>query len=431
MSASGLDSSRPSPQVNSAPIEFTPKLWSQLREGYTLANLRADALAGLTVAVVALPLSMAIAIASGLKPEQGLYTAIVGGLLISLLGGSRYQIGGPAGAFIVLVAAVLGRHGYDGLLLATFLAGLMMILIGLLRLGGLVRLIPETVLVGFTAGIAVIIFASQIREWLGLDIVTEPAALLPKLAAIAGAIGTIKPMAVFIAGLALAIILLQRRFRPIWPGFLMAVAITGVLSALLPLDIATIGSRFGGVPSGWPPLKWPVLSLDRMLTVLPDALALAALGSIESLLSARVADGMTGRRHRPNGELVAQGIANMGVACAGGMPATGTIARTAANIRAGASGPVSGILHALFLLIFMLAAAPLAFHIPLAALAAVLTVVCWTMAERRVFAQLLCEGWQPAATLLATFLLTIFVDLIAGIVAGCLCALLLRGKAHN
>jgi sulfate permease, SulP family len=428
MSLSGLDPSRPSPQDYPASIEYTPKLWSQLREGYRLADLRADALAGLTVAVVALPLSMAIAIASGLKPEQGLYTAIVGGFLISLLGGSRYQIGGPAGAFIVLVAAVLGRHGYDGLLLATFLAGLMMIVMGLLKLGGLVRLIPETVLVGFTAGIAVIIFASQIREWLGLDIVTEPASLLPKLVAITGALGTVKPMAVLIASLALAVIVLQRRLRPQWPGFLIAVIITGLLSALLPLDIATIGSRFGGVPSGWPPLALPDVSPDRLIKVLPDALALAALGSIESLLSARVADGMTGRRHRPNGELVAQGIANMGAASTGGMPVTGTIARTAANIRAGATGPVSGMLHALFLLTFMLVAAPLAFHIPLAALAAVLTVVCWTMAERHAFTRLLGEGWRPALTLLATFLLTVFVDLIAGIAAGCLCAVLFRTK---
>ncbi len=398
--------------------EFTPKLISQLREGYGLSDLRADAIAGLTVAIVALPLSMAIAIASGLPPERGLYTAIIGGFIVSLLGGSRFQIGGPAGAFIVLIAAVVERHGYDGLVLATFMAGVMMMLIGALRLGGLVRLIPQPVIVGFTAGIAVIIFASQIRELLGLDIVQEPAALLPKLAAIGQSIGTTKPLTIAIAALGLAIILVQRKYRPTWPGMLFAVAITAVLTALLHLDVATIGTRFGGVPSSLPAPALPDSSLDRMIRVFPDALAITLLGAIESLLSAVVADGMTGRRHRSSGELVAQGIGNMAAVTFGGMPVTGTIARTATNIRAGAKGPVSGMLHAVYLLVFMLVAAPLAYHVPLAALGAVLAVVCWNMAEKREFWHFLTGGWRTAVVLVATFVLTVFVDLIAGIAVG-------------
>jgi sulfate permease, SulP family len=410
---------------------FTPKLISQLREGYGLRDFRADAIAGVTVAIVALPLSMAIAIASGLPPERGLYTAIVGGFLISLLGGSRFQIGGPAGAFIVLIAAIVGRHGYDGLVLATFMAGVMLMLIGALRLGGLIRLIPQPVLVGFTAGIAVIIFASQIRELLGLDIAQEPAALLPKLAAIGQAIGTARPLTIAIAVLGLAIILVQRRYRPTWPGMLFAVAITAVLTGLLHLDVATIGTRFGGVPSSLPNPALPDFSLDRMIKVLPDALAITLLGAIESLLSAVVADGMTGRRHRSNGELVAQGIGNMVAVIFGGMPVTGTIARTATNIRAGATGPVSGMLHAIYLLAFMLIAAPLAYHVPLAALGAVLAVVCWNMAEKHEFWHFLTCGWRTAVVLVATFGLTVFVDLIAGIAVGTLLGLVIARMAPD
>ncbi len=405
--------------------QFTPKIWSQLREGYGLGDLKADALAGLTVAIVALPLSMAIAIAAGLPPERGLATAIVGGFVISLLGGSRFQIGGPAGAFIVLVAAVAARHGIDGLVLATFMAGGIMILLGLLRLGGLIRLIPQPVLVGFTAGIAVIIFASQIKELLGLDIAKEPAALLPKLVAIGQALPSASPLAIAVAAASLAIIVLQRRFRPTWPGLLFAVAAAAFAVWSLHLDVATIGTRFGGVPSGLPAPSLPDVSPERLLKLLPDALAIALLGAIESLLSAVVADGMTGRRHRSNGELVAQGLANMAAASFGGMPATGTIARTATNVRAGARGPVSGMLHAVYLLAFMIVAAPLAFHIPLAALAAVLAIVCWNMAEKKEFAHLLTGSWRTAVVLLATFLLTIFVDLIVGIGVGTVLAALI------
>jgi sulfate permease, SulP family len=397
--------------------DFTPKLISQLREGYKLSDFRADALAGLTVAIVALPLSMAIAIASGLSPDKGLYTAIIGGFIISLLGGSRYQIGGPAGAFILLISAVVARHGYDGLVLATFMAGAMMMILGWLRLGGLVRHIPPAVLVGFTAGIAIIIFASQIKELFGLT-VAEPSALFPKLLALGQAIGSAKPSTILLSLAALSIIIIIKRYRSAWPNMLIAVAAASLLSFLLQLDVATIGSRFGGIPSGLPSPALPDFGLPKIWAVLPDAIAIMLLGAIESLLSAVVADGMTGRKHRSNGELVAQGAANIAAVTFGGMCVTGTIARTATNIRAGAKGPVSGMLHAVYLLAFMMIAAPLASHIPLAALAAVLTIVCWNMAEKHEFWLLLTGPKHNALVLLATFLLTIFVDLIVGIAVG-------------
>jgi SulP family sulfate permease len=272
---------------------FTPKLITILREGYGWPELRADAAAGLTVAIVALPLSMAIAIGSGLSPDKGLYAAIVGGFLVSLLGGSRFQIGGPAGAFIVLIAAIVQRHGYDGLVLATMMAGAMMIAIGFLRLGTYIKYIPFPVIVGFTAGIAVIIFASQLRELLGLDMAHEPAELLHKLAAIWASIHSLKPGTVMLSLLAVVIILGFRRWRPQWPGLLIAVTAITVLAFALHLDAATIGSRFGGVPSMLPAPVLPEFDLARMQAVLPDAIAIALLGSIESLLSAVVADGMT------------------------------------------------------------------------------------------------------------------------------------------
>ncbi len=400
------------------PEPFVPKIVSVIREGYSGERLRRDAVAGLTVAIVALPLSMAIAIASGLGPERGLYTAIVGGFLISLLSGSRFQIGGPAGAFIVLIAAVVERHGYDGLLLATLMAGVMMVVLGALRLGRFINLVPHAVIVSFTAGIAAIIFASQIRELLGLTIGKEPAALLPKLGALWAAIGTIKPAAVSLSLGTIAGIIALRRLRPTWPGMLIAVALAAVMTAAIDPGVATIGTRYGGVPSSLPAPLWPDTSWARMQTVLPDAIAIALLGSIESLLSAVVADGMSGRRHRSNIELVAQGIGNISVACFGGMPATGTIARTATNIRAGATSPVSGMLHAVYLLAFMLLAAPLATHIPLAALAGVLAIVSWNMAERDEVLRLLRHAWPTALIVSGTFLTTIFYDLVAGIALG-------------
>lgn len=397
---------------------FTPKLVTVLREGYGLSDLRADAVAGLTVAIVALPLSMAIAIAAGVGPERGLYTAIVGGLLVSLLGGSRFQIGGPAGAFIVLMAGTVERHGYDGLALATLIAGAVLVVLGLLRLGTYVKYIPFPVTVGFTAGIAIIILASQIKDLLGLALVHEPAELLPKLAALWQARATVSIPTVAVTALSLAIILGLRRFRPQWPAFLIAVTVAAAVTALLQLDVATIQSRFGAMPAGLLPPALPPLSLDKVRAVLPDALAIALLGAVESLLSAVVADGMTGRRHRSNGELIAQGAANAAAALFGGICVTGTVARTATNVRSGAKGPLAGICHAVFLLLFMLLAAPLAGYIPLAALGAVLAIVAWNMAEKDEVAALLRASRGDALVLLATLLLTVFVDLVAGIAVG-------------
>jgi SulP family sulfate permease len=397
---------------------FTPKLVTVLREGYGLAQLKADAVAGLTVAIVALPLSMAIAIASGLTPDRGLYAAIVGGFLVSALGGSRFQIGGPAGAFIVLVAAAVEQHGVDGVVLATALSGLMLLAVGFLRLGTFIKYIPYPVTVGFTAGIAAIIFASQIKELLGLSLPKEPGPLLPKLAALAEALPTINPAAAGVAAVTVGTILGLRRWRPHWPAFLIAVAAAAALAALLGLPVATIASRFGGIPSSLPAPRLPDLSLAKIAEVLPVALSFALLGGIESLLSAVVADAMSGRRHRSNCELVAQGAANIGAALFGGFCVTGTIARTATNVRAGARGPVAGMLHSAFLLLFMLVAAPLAGYVPLAALAAVLAVVAWNMAEKHAFATLLRASRGDAVVLLATFGLVLFRDLTEGILVG-------------
>jgi len=398
---------------------FTPKLVTVLREGYSLANLRADTIAGLTVAIVALPLSMAIAIASGASPAQGLYTAIVGGFLVSALGGSRFQIGGPAGAFIVLVAATVQAHGMDGLILATILAGMMLLAVGFLQLGSFIKFIPYPVTVGFTAGIATIIFASQIKELLGLTLTeAEPGPLLEKLAVLWPSLPTADPATITVSAIAIAIIIGLKKFRPQWPGMLVAVAGASLVSALLDLPVATIGTRFGGIPSTFPMPSLPELSIAKIQEVLPSAVAFALLGSIESLLSAVVADGMTGRRHRSNCELVAQGAANIASGLFGGICVTGTIARTATNIRAGAHGPISGMLHSFFLLIFILVAAPLASYIPLASLAGVLAVVAWNMVEKQAFATLLRASRGDAAVLLTTLLLTIFRDLTEAIVIG-------------
>ncbi|MGE0675678.1 SulP family inorganic anion transporter [Pseudolabrys sp.] len=397
---------------------FTPKLVTILREGYGLANLRADAISGLTVAIVALPLSMAIAIASGATPAQGLHTAIVGGFIVSALGGSRFQIGGPAGAFIVLVAETVAVHGMAGLLLATLMSGVILTIIGFLRLGTYIKFIPYPVTVGFTAGIAVIIFASQIKELLGLTLAHEPGPLLDKVPALWANLHTTDPATIAIAAATIAIIAGLKTVRPHWPGLIIAVAATTLAAFALGLPVATIGSKFGGIPNTLPLPALPDVTLAGMQAVLPNAIAFALLGSIESLLSAVVADGMTGRRHRSNCELVAQGVANIASALFGGICVTGTIARTATNVRAGAHGPISGMLHSVFLLLFVLVAAPLASFIPLASLAGVLAVIAWNMIEKPAIAMLLRASRGDAAVLCATFFLTIFRDLTEAIVVG-------------
>jgi SulP family sulfate permease len=417
-----VDAHTPAPSFVEAPsfsALFTPKLVTILKEGYGLAALRADAVAGLTVAIVALPLSMAIAIASGSTPERGLYTAIVGGFLVSALGGSRFQIGGPAGAFIVLVASAVARHGLDGVALATLMAGAFLMAAGFLRLGTYIKFIPYPVTVGFTAGIAVIIFASQVKDLLGLTLAgKEPGDIVPKIAALVPALGTANPAAIVMAVTAIGLIVGLKHLRPHWPGMLIAVVATAFATWALGLPVETIGSRFGGISASLPTPHLPTLSFAKLQEVLPDALAFALLGAIESLLSAVVADGMTGRRHRSNCELVAQGVANMGSALFGGICVTGTIARTATNVRAGGRSPIAGMLHSVFLLLFILLLAPLATYIPLAALAGVLATVAWNMAEKHEFATLLRSSRGDAVVLLSTFLLTIFRDLTEGIVVG-------------
>lgn len=397
---------------------FEPKLWTVWREGYGLAELRRDLVAGLTVAIVALPLAMALAIASGAPPEKGLHTAIIAGFLISALGGSRVQIGGPTGAFIPVVFAVIERHGYDGLVLATLMAGVMLLLAGWARLGLLMRYMPQPVITGFTAGIGVIIFSSQLRDLFGLQMDKVPAEFLPKMTALWQAAPTVNLAALGLALGCIALIVLLRRLAPKWPGFLIAV-VGGTLAAILfNLPVETIGSRFGGLPSAMPDFALPTITLERVRALMPDAFTIAFLAGIESLLSAVVADGMTGQRHRSNAELVAQGVANTASALFGGLPATGAIARTATNVRAGARSPISGIAHAIFVLIFMLALSPIMSYVPLAALAAVLVIVAWGMSEIERFRHLMRAPLGDRVLLLLTFLLTVMVDLTVAIEVG-------------
>ncbi len=407
-------------QIRSGFIDlFTPKLVTTLREGYRLSNFRADAAAGLTVAIVALPLSMAIAIASGVSPAQGLYTAVIGGFFVSALGGSRFQVGGPAGAFIVLVAATVQAHGVDGLILATMLSGIMLVALGFLQLGAYIKFIPYPVTVGFTAGIAVIIFASQLKALLGLTLVgPEPGPLLAKLPVLWMSLPSVDPLTAGLAAVTIIAITGLKWFRPHWPGMLVAIASAAAATALFDLPVATVGTQFGGIPGSLPMPALSEISLAKVQAVLPSAISFALLGSIESLLSAVVADSMTGRRHRSNCELVGQGVANIMSGLSGGFCVTGTIARTATNVRAGAHGPVAGMLHAVFLLLFIVIAAPLASFIPLDSLAGVLAIVAWNMVDKHAFITLLRASRGDAAVLLATFLLTIFRDLTEAIVVG-------------
>lgn len=405
--------------------QFEPKLLTALREGYDLRSLRADALAGLTVAIVALPLAMALAIASGAPPERGLHTAIIAGFLVSALGGSRVQIGGPTAAFIPVVFVVIQKFGYGGLILCTLLAGLMLIAAGLLRLGTLMRYMPQPVITGFTAGIAVSILSSQVKDALGLQMEEVPAEFLARWAAYGRHLATTQPATVALTVLGLAVILLLRKWRPKWPGFLIALLACTLATTALGLPADTIGSRFGELPSALPTFDFPRIPFERTFELLPSAFTIAFLAGVESLLSAVVADGMTGGRHSSNGELVAQGMANAASALFGGLPATGAIARTATNVRAGARTPVAGVLHAVFLLGFMLLLASLMRYVPLAALAAVLLVVAWNMSEAENFRHILSAPWGDRIVLLVTFGLTVFFDLTLAIEVGLVVAALI------
>ena len=398
--------------------EFTPKLMTVLREGYGAAQLKADIVAGLTVAIIALPLAMALAIASGASPEKGLITAIVAGGLISALGGSRVQIGGPTGAFVVVVFGVIAAHGYDGLVLATLLAGAILLIAGYSGLGRIIRFIPHPVITGFTAGIAVIIATSQVNDFLGLGIDELPADFLAKWQAYGAAIGSVDARIAGFATASLMLLLLLRRFAPKLPAFLIVVVIASSAAALPGFEVETIGTRFPDMEARLPLPSWPEFTLAKVQEVLPAAFTIAFLAGIEALLSCVVADGMTGYRHRSNQELVAQGAANLGSALFGGLPATGAIARTAANVKSGGKTPFAGLFHALFLLLFVLFAGRLMAFVPMAALAAVLLVVAWGMSEAERFVLLLRLPIGERTILLVTFLLTVLVDLTVAIGVG-------------
>lgn len=407
---------------------FIPKFFTVLREGYGPSDFKNDTFSGLTVAIVALPLAMALAIASGVGPERGLFTAIVAGFAISFLGGSRFQIGGPTGAFVVVVFNVVGQFGYDGLVLATLMAGLMLLIAGFSQLGTYIKYIPYPVVTGFTSGIAVIIFSSQIKDLLGLEMTEVPAEFVDKWIAYGAHVTSANPQTIAVALAALTTIVLMRKHAPRWPAFLIAVVGTSVAVWALGVDTETIGQRFGEIPHALPAPSLPAfetITLERITALLPSAFTIAFLAGVESLLSAVVADGMTGRRHRSNCELVAQGAANLASAVMGGIPATGAIARTATNIRSGARSPVSGILHAIFLLLFMLTLAPFMAFVPLAALGAVLAIVAWNMSEYQHFRRLMSAPAGDRVVLLLTFGLTVMVDLTIAIEVGVVLAAIL------
>jgi len=397
---------------------FVPKSVTVLRQGYRLSDFRGDVIAGLTVAIVAMPLAMALAIASGATPAQGLITAVVAGFAISLFGGSRFQIGGPTGAFVVVVYGVISKHGYDGLLIATTIGGVILVLAGLLRIGALIKYIPDPVTTGFTTGIATVILASQLKDIFGLQAEHVPADFIPKLQALWAARGSLSLPSLAMAGTCFTAILLLRRYLPKVPGFLVVTIAASATAVFLAMPVETIGSKFGGVPSSIPLPSFDFWSWTKARDVLPSAFTIALLAGVESLLSAVVADQMTGRRHRSNIELVAQGLANIASAAVGGLPATGAIARTATSIRSGARSPLAGMLHSAFLLLFMLALAPLAKFVPLAALAAILVVVALNMAEFHRFRTLLRASNGDRAVLLLTFGLTVIVDLTLAIEVG-------------
>ena len=404
---------------------FTPKLVTAFREGYGRADLRADALAGLTVAIVALPLAMALGIASGASPREGLVTAIIAGFLISALGGSRVQIGGPTGAFVVIVAGVISVHGFDGLILATLLAGLILIVAGYAGVGRLMRYVPMPVVTGFTAGIAVIIASSQVGEFFGLRTGPVPADFVEKWGAYGRAIGTLNWTAVLLGGATLGLIITLRRVVPRAPAQLIAIIAATAIAALLRLPVETVGDRFHSMPTGLPLPQLPHISLPLVREVLPSSFVIAFLAGIEALLSATVADGMTGRRHRSGQELVGMGVANISSALFAGLPATGAIARTATNIRAGARSPMAGIFHAAFLLAFTLVAGNWLALVPMTALAAVLLMVAWGMSEYDRFVALVRTDAGERGVLLLTFILTVFVDLTVAIGVGVTLAALL------
>lgn len=398
---------------------LVPKLVTTLREGYSRQQFTSDLLAGVIVGIVALPLAIAFAIASGVKPEQGIYTAVVAGFLISAFSGSKVQIGGPTGAFIVIVFDIVQRYGYDGLVIATLLAGALLVVMGLARLGSMIKFIPYPVTVGFTSGIALIIFTGQLRDLLGLQLAKIPSGFLEKLAAYGEHLGSISPASAGIGLLTIAVVLFWPRVTHRIPGSLVAILLSTLLVSLFDLPVATIGSRFGSVPSSLPMPHLPALpDWAHLRQLFSPALTIALLAGIESLLSAVVADGMIEGRHRSNMELVGQGIANLVCPLFGGIPATGAIARTATNVKNGGRSPVAGMVHAATLLLILLFFGKWAALIPMPTLAGILVVVAWNMSEAHLFARLLRAPRGDVLVLLSTFGLTVLVDLTVAIQVG-------------
>lgn len=398
-------------------------------EGYNASAIRKDLISGLIVGIIAIPLGMAFAIAAGVKPEYGIYTTIVAGIIISLCGGSKFQIGGPTGAFIPILFAIVMQYGYENLLIAGFLAGIILVLMGVLKLGALIKYIPRPVTIGFTSGIAVIIFSGQIVNFLGLSGVQKHEGFLPNMKEIAVHLTSLNIYSVITAGISLAIILLMPRFLPKVPSSLAALVVSSLVAALFfKGQIATIGSSFGAIPSTLPHFHIPEISWDRIQMLIRPALIIAMLGGIESLLSAVVADGMAGTRHNSNRELIGQGIANMVTPLFGGIPATGAIARTATNIKNGATSPLSGVIHGVVVLVILILCAPYASHIPLASMAPILMLVAWNMSERREFAHVLQTRTSDTIVLLITFLLTVFTNLTTAVEIGLVLAIVLFVK---
>lgn len=401
-----------------------PKLVVSLRQ-YSAQMFLHDLLAGITVGLVALPLAMAFGIASGVTPQAGLYTAVIAGFLISALGGSKTQIGGPTGAFVVIVAGIIARFGISGLAMVTLMAGVILVGMSLTGLGAAVRYIPRTVVIGFTNGIAILIASTQIKDFFGLRIGAVPSEFLPRTRLLISQFATLNWAAVGLGLGTLTIILVLPRFTRRIPASIVALLVCTVVSAFFHLHVETIGTRFGGIPRGLPPFAIPAFHAEHILPLIPSAFTVALLAALESMLSAVVADGMTGDRHNPNVELMAQGIANIASPVFGGIPATGAIARTATNIRAGARSPVSGVIHALTLLAVLLVAAPLASYIPLATLAAILFVVAYNMGEWHEIGTIFHLDLTAISVWLVTFALTVFADLTVAVGVGLALAALL------
>ncbi|BES63841.1 sulfate permease [Gottschalkiaceae bacterium SANA] len=407
--------------------QFKPKLFSTMQK-YTKEQLIADCTSGVIVAIIALPLSIALAIASGVTPEKGLHTAIIAGFLISLLGGSRVQIGGPTGAFMVIVYGIVMEFGIDGLIISTIMAGLMMILMGVLRLGNMIKFIPYPITTGFTSGIALVIFSSQMKDLFGLQIAEVPVEFIGKWQAYFGAAGSLDWTTMGIGLLALLIIIGWPKVNQKVPGAFVALVVTSVIVQIFHLDIATIGSKFGVLSSSLPSLQVPELSVDKIRLLVGPAFTIAILGSMESLLSAVVSDGMIGGKHRSNMELIAQGVANIASGLFGGIPATGAIARTVANIKNGGRTPVAGMVHALVLLLILVLFMPLAQMVPLTTLAAILIMVAVNMSEWREFQAILKTPKSDVLVLLTTFSITVLVDLVQAIEVGIVLAAFLFVK---